>query len=106
MKFLFKEKQYRVLEVKKSGKTTFFPQELHLYFFWKSIIRKGYNYVKEEFDTIEEAEEFLFDFQRNQSKRDLKEKARQREKKFDKETTHPFNAVFYKLKKTDDHEQR
>ena len=94
-------KQHRVLEVRESGKTTFFPQEQYLYFFWKKITRTGYEYLKEEFDTIEQAEEFLFDFQQGQSKRDLKEKAKQAESKFDKETTHSFNAVFYKLKKKD-----
>ena len=99
MKFWLKEKQYRILEIRKNGKVSFFPQEQHLYFFWKSIIRSGYNFLKEEFGTLGQAKEFLFTYQQDQAKRDIAAKDLQREQKFDKTTSHPFNAVFYKLKK-------
>lgn len=98
MKFPPYEKQYRILEVRKKGTTTFFPQEQIFYFFWQSIVQKGYEYLKEEFDTMQEAEEFLFNFQRTRSKREIDEKEEQEKAKLDKETTHPFNAVFYRLK--------
>ena len=93
-------KWYRVLEVRRDGKTTFFPQERHQYWVWKSIIRKNYEYLKEEFHTIEQAEEFLYHFEQTQHKRDIAEKVKQKEAKFNKVIRHPFNAVFYKLKKT------
>jgi len=95
------EKQYRVLEVREDGVTTFFPQEQHLYFFWKKLIQDGYEYLKEEFETLEEAEAFLFNYQQTQTEREKISDAKQREKKLNKAKGHPFNAVFYKLKKTD-----
>lgn len=105
MKLRLFKNQYRVLEVFKDGDRKFFPQERHLYFFWKNIIQDGFEYLKEQFSTLEQAEAFLFDYQRTEFKREQIKKVKQAEKKLNKKTGHPFNATFYKLKKTEDHEQ-
>ena len=94
-------KQYRILEKRKAGDTTFFPQERYKYWVWQYILRTGYDYLKEEFDTIAEAEEFLYDFQRGETARAIVKKEEWEETKRNKTTSHPFNAVFYKLKKKD-----
>ena len=93
------KKTYRVLEVVESGKHSFFPQQRVLYFFWKKLVRDGYEILKEEFNTLEAANEFLY----NRHKRDLTETEAERlkrtKKKDDTKETHSFDAVFYKLKK-------
>jgi len=95
------KKTYRVLEVVKSGKRSFFPQERYLYFFWKKIIEEGYAYIKYEFNTLESANEFLYKRHIQDMQNKKAGDVRRIKKKLDEKINHPFNAVFYKLRKTD-----
>jgi len=93
------EKTYRVLEVIEKGERTFFPQERFLYFFWRKMVEEGYTYLKEEYQTLDEANEFLYqrhlqELNKGTDKEVIKEKQ-------DDEIDHPFDAVFYRLQKPD-----
>ena len=93
------KKTYRVLEVVENGKRAFFPQQRVYRFFWQKIVRDGYEYLKEEFNTLEQANEYLY----KRHMRDLHETEEEKVKRLTKDDetkeAHAFDAVFYKLKK-------
>lgn len=83
-----RDKRYRVLEVRTdNGDTTFVPQWRYLITVWQEIMKPEYTYTREAFESLDEANEFLYK---------LCQTAR-RNKPYKK--AHEFNEVFHKLQK-------
>ena len=90
---------YRVLEEVKLGVHTFFPQERHLIFFWKKIVQEGFDYIKEEFKTLEEAEIYLYNRHITTADRKKADEKRRQKQKENTIINHPYDPVFHKLKR-------
>lgn len=94
---LFPKSQYRVVEFsdkEENYRRRFRPEQRCFYFFWKGFVRDGFEILKETFDTLDEANEFLYNYHTNP-------KNPRKKKEGEDEVMHEFNAVFHRLKKTD-----